>query len=110
MTKEKQIEEMAREIRAIKEYTYQSGATLGEIRIGITHSERIAKHLIDNIGYRKQNTESCVHCRVEKCGTCERFILGTEETCATNFYSDSCVEYVPTNYCPICGRRLRKEK
>lgn len=53
MTKEKQIEEMAKEIRVIKEYMYQSGGVIGEFRVGITHSERIAKHLIDNIGYSK---------------------------------------------------------
>lgn len=47
------IEEMAREIRAIKEYIGVEGITIGERRVGESHSKKIARHLIEEKGYRK---------------------------------------------------------
>lgn len=53
MSADKQIEEMAQEIRAVKEYIGDAYCTIGERRVGESHSEKIARHLIEEKGYRK---------------------------------------------------------
>lgn len=53
MSRDKQIDDLAEEIRKTKEYlTDRCGNTYGERRVGVSHSERIAEHLLE-VGYRK---------------------------------------------------------
>lgn len=49
----KQIEEMAQEIRAVTEYSGGADFITGERRVGESHSKKIARHLIEEKGYRK---------------------------------------------------------
>ena len=51
--RDKQIDDLAEKIREIKEYiTDRCGTTYGERYVTVSHSERIAKHLLD-ASYRK---------------------------------------------------------
>lgn len=53
MNRDKQIDDLAEKIREIKEYiTDRDGITYGERYVTVSHSERIAKHLLD-ASYRK---------------------------------------------------------
>lgn len=53
MSRDKQIDDLAEKIREIKEYiTDRDGITYGERYVTVSHSERIAKHLLD-ADYRK---------------------------------------------------------
>lgn len=53
MSNDKQIDEMAQEIRTVKEYIGDKNLVIGEYRVGESHSEKIARHLIEEKGYRK---------------------------------------------------------
>lgn len=59
--------------------------------------------------YKKKKKE-CQLCKAgdEKCGTCERFMMGMDG-CATECDTEKCVAYKSVNYCFMCGRKLKKE-
>ena len=59
-----------------------------------------------------QKHEGCDWCDPgdEKCGTCNRFFLDFDESCAVDPSTEKCAYYTPIGYCFNCGRRLTPDK
>ena len=103
MTKEEQIEEMAKDIAGIEQ---QEDLTLGEV-YGIEATFELAEILCD-AGYRKADEVRKETAReVIKPYVCERFGKNGQT------YSLKCGRCNKTvqakwNYCPFCGAKLRE--
>lgn len=98
MSREKQIEEMADDIRRIRESYFGQADYL------------FAMKMYED-GYRKQS-EGCDFCKVgsEKCGTCVKFFDyyedGGSDRCSSEYGNEKCAYYKPVHHCSNCGARM----
>ena len=80
MSRDKQIEEMAENIKSVEHKSYQAGGTFLRERVGFTHSQVIAEHLY-NAGYRKQSEWISVEERLPEEGGTYLVVLKEKHEC-----------------------------
>lgn len=113
-TKEKQIEEMARDICKLgiscEECTMLARKT-NQTREQYCKAFEYAKRAY-NAGYRKQS-EGCDFCKAgnEKCGTCVKFFDyyedGGSDRCSSEYGNEKCAYYKPVHHCSNCGAKMK---
>ena len=112
--KEKQIEEMAKDICKLgiscEECTMLARKT-NQTREQYCKAFEYAKRAY-NAGYRKQS-EGCDFCKAgnEKCGTCVKFFDyyedGGSDRCSSEYGNEKCAYYKPVHHCSNCGAKMK---
>ena len=110
MSKDKQIEEMAKELTAYEKKLCERLPKDKCLLTSAVHAQvscdycKIAEFLV-NAGYRKQSEGEWTNDNgrtLYKCSVCGR-------TCPYDAQADD-ISYWTCNYCPICGAKMRQEK
>ena len=100
MSREKQIEEMAKVIEQRCN------------RDCIPSCDECIAQTLYNAGYRKQS-EGCDFCKEgnEKCGTCVKFFDyhedGGSDRCSSEYGNEKCAFYKPVHHCSNCGAKMK---